>query len=103
MVSGGRIEEPGWFITPDIEEMKMTTSAICTPRSLPSHQQESAARKAIEINPLNAPALHRLAAILPHRPPDSAFISVMTTKYWHARGAHLTVGFVDNPPADLRA
>ncbi len=27
----------------------------------------------------------------------------MTTKYWGPAGVRLTVGFLDNPPADLRA
>ena len=30
-------------------------------------------------------------------------IAVLTTKYWHTKGVKLTVGFLDDPPADLRA
>src|SRR5205807_3648017 len=30
-------------------------------------------------------------------------IAVLTTKYWHTKGVKLTVGFLDNPPADLRS
>jgi hypothetical protein len=29
-------------------------------------------------------------------------IAVVTTKFWHAKGVKLTVGFLDNPPRDLR-
>lgn len=32
-----------------------------------------------------------------------AAIAVMTTRYWQTKRVHLTVGFLDNPPADLRA
>jgi hypothetical protein len=30
-------------------------------------------------------------------------IAVLTKKYWGAGGVKLTAGFLDNPPADLRA
>lgn len=81
----------------------MDDCAICTPKSLPSHLLERAAKTAIEINPLNAAPVHRLAALVGHGPPLVAYISVLTTKYWHTKGVRLTVGFLDNPPADLRA
>ena len=35
--------------------------------------------------------------------PTPEHISVLTTKYWGVAGLRLTVGFLDNPPADLRA
>jgi hypothetical protein len=61
-----------------------------------------AAEKATEINPLNHPPLERLVSIVPSLAPDNMKIAVMTTKYWRTNGVDLTVGFLDNPPSDLR-
>ena len=30
-------------------------------------------------------------------------LALLTAKYWGAKGVRLTVGFLDNPPADLKA
>jgi hypothetical protein len=65
--------------------------------------RESAARKAIEINPLNAAPVHHLKALLPNGPPPTAYIAVLTKKYWHTKGVRLTVGFLDGAPYDLQA
>ncbi|MGO4715750.1 M12 family metallopeptidase [Bradyrhizobium sp. 2TAF24] len=81
----------------------MDDCAICTPKSLPSNLLDRAAKTAIEINPLNAAPVHRLSALIANGPPLVAYISVLTSKYWHTKGVRLTVGFLDNPPADLRA
>jgi len=35
--------------------------------------------------------------------PTAEHIAVVTTKYWKSGGVRLTVGFLDNPPEDLRA
>jgi hypothetical protein len=35
--------------------------------------------------------------------PTALHIAVMTTKFWHTKGVKLTVGFLDNPPSDLRS
>lgn len=34
--------------------------------------------------------------------PEPEHIAVLTTKYWGAGGVYLTVGFLDDAPADLR-
>jgi Astacin (Peptidase family M12A) len=81
----------------------MADYAICTPKSLPHHQLIPAAAIAAEINPVNHPPLDRLAAIVPGFQVTRERIAVMTTKYWHTNGVKLTVGFLDDPPADLRA
>jgi len=78
---------------------------VCTPRALPPEEWEAAAATAVAINPVNRPAVERLAGMVPAyidlRP---AFLAVLTTKYWHnAEGVHLTVGFLDGAAADLRA
>jgi hypothetical protein len=76
---------------------------VCTPKRLPSDLVVSAARTAVEINPANHPPLHRLASVMPGFEPTPERIAVVTTKYWRTNGVRLTVGFLDNPPADLRA
>jgi hypothetical protein len=57
---------------------------------------------AAEVNPLNHAPVERLMGVLPGFQPTPAHIAVMTTKYWGNRGVRLTVGFLDNPPANLR-
>ena len=81
----------------------MSEPVACTPKSLPRSQWIKAAATASEINPVNHPTLHQLSAVLPSFTPTKEFVAVLTTKYWHAKGVRLTVGFLDNPPADLRA
>lgn len=78
---------------------------VCTPKSLPRELWEPAAETAISINPVNRPPVELLSGMVPDfevmRP---AFLAVLTTKYWHTHdGVHLTVGFLDSPPKDLRA
>jgi Hemopexin/Astacin (Peptidase family M12A) len=77
------------------------TNCSCTIKLLPKEQLISAANYAVGINPLNAPPVKALRAIMPGQvmPLD---IAVVTTKYWGPKGVRLTVGFLDNPPADLR-
>jgi hypothetical protein len=40
---------------------------------------------------------------MPDFAPTRESIAVMTTKYWGVKGVKLTVGFLDDAPADLRA
>jgi hypothetical protein len=75
---------------------------VCSPKSLPASEAIAAARTAVTINPHNHPPLERLAAIMPGFRPTPARIAVLTKKYWGPQGVKLTVGFLDNPPADLR-
>src|SRR4051794_5538347 len=75
---------------------------VCTPKRLPVELLVRAARTAVEINPLNHPPLYRLTRVLPDFKPTPERIAVVTTKYWGIEGVRLTVGFMDNPPTDLR-
>ena len=69
---------------------------------MPRSQWEAAARTAVEINPVNHPAVARAAGLAPELSTRVA-IAALTTKYWHnAGGVKLTVGFLDDAPADLR-
>jgi hypothetical protein len=75
----------------------------CTIKMVSENEWVQAANKAIEINPANAPALDALREALPDTVIPTDHLAVLTSKYWGNRGVRLTVGFLDNPPADLRA
>jgi hypothetical protein len=78
--------------------------AVCTPKALPLHLQERAARTATQVNPMNAPMFGFV-------PDDEAFrelvsdplrIAVLTSKYWGPSRRRLTVSFVESTPSELR-
>ena len=75
----------------------------CTIKMLPESEWTSAASRAVEINPTNAPAVTALRAASPGAVIQPQHLALLTSKYWGARGIRLTVGFLDNPPADLKA
>src|SRR5262245_38289303 len=79
------------------------SDVTCSIKTLPPSEWTSAAKKAVEINPTNAPAVTALRAALPGTVIPVERLALLTTKYWGAQGVRLTVGFLDNPPADLRA
>jgi hypothetical protein len=82
----------------------MSELITCTPRFLSFDRRLPAARKAVEVNPANQPAVAPVLSMLPDADARRDFIAAITTKYWHGgHGAHLTVGFLDNAPSDLRA
>jgi hypothetical protein len=83
--------------------MANDTVIVCSPRSLPDEQQQAAAQKAVEVNPLNHAPVDSLVSGARGFKPSPQSIAVMVKRYWGAGGVHLTVGFLDNPPADLRA
>lgn len=74
----------------------------CTPKALPRSKWVAAARTASQINPVNHPPVERLVRAMPGFTPSPDRIAVLTTKYWGSNGVRLTVGFLDNPPANLR-
>jgi hypothetical protein len=71
----------------------------CTIKQLPKRLHLRAAAAAVEENPANRPNLegHPLQAVLT---PDH--LALLTSKYFGPGGAKLTVGFLDNAPADLQ-
>jgi hypothetical protein len=75
----------------------------CTPKSLPRTLWVAAAARAIEINPTNMPPVRQLRSLMPALNLTQDHLAVITQKRWHTKGVNLTVGFLDNPPADLRA
>jgi len=80
----------------------MNTVLVCTPKSLPREHWIAAAERAVAVNPANHPRLERLVRAMPGIELDRMRIAVVTAKYWGAGGVKLTVGFLDNPPSDLR-
>jgi len=78
----------------------------CRPKRLPGSKLIEAARTATRINPLNHPRLDPLAGGGGGQArgfrPSPRRIAVMTASYWGPAGVKLSVGFLDNPPADLR-
>jgi hypothetical protein len=81
----------------------MENPIVCTPKRLPREKWVQAAQKAIEVNPLNHAPVARLAQLMPGFTPTPEHLAIVTTRYWGAGGVHLTVGFLDNPSAELRA
>jgi hypothetical protein len=80
----------------------MDTRLVCIPKRLPPEQWEKAAETAAAINPVNRAPIQRLIRIMPGFIPTKASLSVLTNKYWGAKGVKLTVGFLDSAPAELR-
>lgn len=79
------------------------TLITCTPKHLPGAMLEDAADHAIAINPINRPPVERLSRLLPAGTVNKGFLAILTAKRWKTNGVSLTVGFLDDPPADLRA
>jgi hypothetical protein len=75
----------------------------CTVKVLPQELWAAAAQKAIEINPANALPTSMFHAALPGASIAKEHLALLTGKRWPASGVRLTVGFLDNPPADLKA
>ncbi|MEO5867491.1 MAG: M12 family metallopeptidase [Sphingomonas sp.] len=75
----------------------------CTPKALPHERRLEAAKAAQQENPRNMPALHALAQLVPGFAPTADHIAIVTQKYWRTNGVVLPVGFMDNPPNELRA
>lgn len=88
--------------------MAKTKFIGCSIKQLPDAEVIPAAARAVEVNPVNCPPPGALAGLIGtalaiDAAPSPAHLAVLTTKYWGAGGVKLTVGFLDNPPADLQA
>lgn len=82
--------------------MKKNQLIVCTPKSLPKKLLIPAAQEAVRINPTNHPPVARMAGLMPGFRATPQRIALLTASYWGPKGVRLTVGFLDNPPADLR-
>jgi hypothetical protein len=81
----------------------MSEVIVCTPKSLPRKKWVAAAQRAMAINPGNHPGTAVMAHALAGGPPHPERIAVIIGRRWPASGVKLAVGFMDNPPADLRS
>ena len=75
----------------------------CTPKSLATSRLAAAARRAIEINPANAVERRPVVRTPIGRRGGPRRLAVVVGRRWPASGVRLTVRFLDNPAADLRA
>lgn len=82
--------------------LERSRAIACTPKALPRNLWVDAAKTAIEINPINYAPVHQLARVIKGYRPSVSHLAVVRTSYWHTQGVRLTVGFLDNPPKDLR-
>lgn len=80
----------------------MAEVITCTPKALPREQWLAAAQQAVAINPLNHAPVERLALVIPGFRAQPEHLAVLVTKFWRTGKVNLTVGFMDNPGADLR-
>ena len=76
---------------------------VCTPKTLPKRLLESAAKTAVEINPMNAPAIGPLAALGRDFVAPPMFITLLTSKYWGNKPRKLSVSFMEQTSSELRA
>jgi hypothetical protein len=76
---------------------------VCSPRSLPREQRAEADDNAATINPQNKEPFGGLGSVVPGLAAERRGLAVSIARYWGRGGIKLTVGFLDNPPADLRA
>ncbi len=74
----------------------------CRPKQLPQEKLIHAARRAVEINPMNHAPVERLASLMPGFAPTHMHLAVLIAKYWGPAGVKLSVGFLDNPPMALQ-
>jgi len=75
---------------------------VCLPKMLPRHKWLESARIAREVNPVNHAPVERLAGLMRGFAATPQRLAVVVTRYWGNAGVRLTVGFLDNPPTDLR-
>ncbi len=74
----------------------------CSIKSLPAHRRAEAAAAAVRTNPLNAPAPAPMGGSLSGVLPPEAIV-VLTSKYWGPAARELSVSFMEDADADLRA
>lgn len=76
---------------------------VCVPKQLPRSKWVAAAEMALALNPANHPNSAATAmAVAMGTGSHRERLAVAVGKRWPATGVRLTVGFLDNPPADLR-
>lgn len=77
----------------------------CEIKQLPPGLIFQSAKKAVEINPMNAPQVQFFGLMgeqFSGRISDPVHIAVLTTKYWGTKGVDLTLGFLEPTSVELR-
>ena len=74
----------------------------CSIKVLDPEKRVAAAEDAIRQNPGNAPNVHMAQQGDPKHSLTKDRLAALTGKYWGNTGVHLTVSFLDSPPAELR-
>jgi hypothetical protein len=72
----------------------------CLVKQLPESKRVKAARRAVEVNPANAPLPQGAVALGITEP---GRLAVIVSKFWGAKGVKLGVTFLDNPNAATRS
>src|ERR1044071_5612286 len=80
-------------------EVTSSEVRVCTPKYLPPDLVAEADQIAYGINPSNRPLD---AAMAVANPEEAERLALLRRVYWGRTGVRLTVGFLDNPPQDLR-
>lgn len=75
----------------------------CALRYLPKRLLVTAAKTAMEINPVNAPVFGPLASVASDLVLDPQRIAVLTAKYWGPTPRRLSVSFMETTSSDLRS
>jgi hypothetical protein len=76
----------------------------CVPVALPEEAQHRAAIDAIKRNPSNYAPVHNLKNLIPNiERVHAEAITALVGKHWGPQGVMLSVSFLDNPDAALRA
>lgn len=81
----------------------MSSPITCTPKSLPSNLWIHAAQRALKVNPANQVPPARVPRSAEGTAVDLQRLAVDIGKRWPSTGVRLTVSFLDNPEAELRA
>ena len=87
---------------PLFTEFPLMSDISCTIKRLPSAPWQQAARDAVVETPANAPPWRPWRRWPPMWSSTPNTWPSLTAKYWGAGGVKLTVGFLDNPPTNLR-
>jgi hypothetical protein len=95
----------GYSEEPDEDSLEQASKPkiTCTPKFLPKKLLVKAAENAVKINPVNAPLLGPLTSVVEDMVLDPQRLAVLTAKYWGPARRRLTVSFMEQTPADLRA
>ena len=69
---------------------------------LPREQWVAAAQIATQVNPMNRAPVEQLLLLMPEFTPTPLHLAVLTDRKWKSGAVKLTVGFLDDAPADLK-